>query len=28
VTLTNGRGSQAIITVNVTGRTHVQFVMQ
>ncbi len=28
VTLTNGRGSQAIITVNVTGRTHVQFAMQ
>ncbi len=28
VTLTNGRGSQAIITVNITGRAHVQFAMQ
>jgi prepilin-type N-terminal cleavage/methylation domain-containing protein len=28
VVLTNGRGSQATITVNITGRTHVAFAMQ
>lgn len=28
VVLTNNRGSQATITVNITGRTHVQFAMQ